>query len=424
MTRRRAPQRSNARVRTAVSLDAGADIERLRHARTVVALGLLAAMLIAPGLWFAHPFLTNLAPVPLLPALPALLDVILYGTLLVLLLPIALLRRPGVLIPFWCGLFAIKAATDLSLWQPYFYQYVVMLLVACQAGRGRQNDTPPAAALNILRLIMVVVYLWSGLNKLNHRFLTAGVAALPGLEETLAPISQWLPAGALDAAALFLPLVEIGVGCGLLLPSVRRAAAGVAMAMHLVLLLLLGPLGRNLNEIVWPWNLAMLGLVGLLFLPRTSASPRAILWNPTSRAYLFVFALFVVGPFLGLFGLWPESLSFKLYSHRFALGDIYVKEPLRAALPAAVRAQFQPVSVSFDTPSSRLGPYVAGVSVTDWSERELNAFLPSDMRVYMQVFERICGLELEPADALLLIVSPPDVWTGSAEQSIVLCPPR
>ena len=39
--------------------------------------------------------------------------------------------------------------------------------------------------------------------------------------------------------------------------------------VHLAALLFLGPLGHNYNWVVWPWNLAMIGLVWALFAAQT-----------------------------------------------------------------------------------------------------------------------------------------------------------
>jgi uncharacterized membrane protein len=45
----------------------------------------------------------------------------------------------------------------------------------------------------------------------------------------------------------------------------RWAAIGAVAVVHLTALLFLGPLGYNYDVVVWPWNLAMLGLVIVLF---------------------------------------------------------------------------------------------------------------------------------------------------------------
>jgi hypothetical protein len=199
-----------------------------------------------------------------------------------------------------------------------------------------------------------------------------------------------------------------------------------AIAMHVLILLAIGPLGKNHNPIVWPWNIAMAAFVALLFLTKGDVPARRILW---SRSAFHRAALVLLGfcPLLGLVGLWPSSLSFRLYTFRLHTADIYVSESLRDRLPPAAQAAFEALSVYFSLetpdggPAQKVGPFAAGVNVSDWSERELRAFLPPEPRAFERVFERVCALAREPTDALLLLVTPPDVFTGTTRQSVRVC---
>lgn len=392
------------------------DAVRLRWLTVTVACGILAALLTAPRLWFAHPFFGPLPPLSWLPAWPAWLDTPFYATLAVLMLPIALGRQTQRYAALWCALFAIRAAFDLTVWQPYFYQYAAMLFAFCLLPR-------PTDAINLDRLIMVSVYWWSGAHKLNYWFVSAGLNALPGLETLLTPLRPVVSLGLFEPIIVAIPLIEMAIGVGLLVGGRgRRLAVCAAIAMHSLVLLALGPLGRNQNPVVWPWNVAMIVLVLVLFAGDTAARDtyRAILWNPRARVHQFALIAFGLCPLLGAIGWWPAVLSFRLYSYRLPAADVYVTEALRTKLPAATQTLVEPVSVTFNT-GRKLGSYVGGLNISDWSERELGAFVPPEPRVFAAVFDKVCALATTPTDAVLLRMTAPAILDGKTQQSLATC---
>jgi hypothetical protein len=398
----------------------------LHRLRLAICLGLLAALLIAPKLWLDHPFFGSLPPFDGLPSIPPPLALGWYSALVLLLVPVGLVPRPHRFIVAWCALFALRAAIDLSVWQPYLYQYAVMLLSLALVAPGARSDRDDSAALNVNRLIVACVYFWSGLNKLNYRFLTAGLEAVPGLDALLLPLAHWVAPTSLTPLSMLMPFVETAMAAGLLFRPTRKAAAAAAIAMHVLILLAIGPLGKNHNPVVWPWNVAMIAFVVLLFLRGADAPPLRIVWG----RWIFhrvVLVLFAICPLLGMAGLWPASLSFRLYTFRLATADVYVTESLRDRMPPATRAEVEPVSVSFTLAPTgggapaKVGPFVGGLNISDWSERELHAFIPAEPRAFQRVFEKVCALAQRPADALLLQVTPPDVLTGATRQSVSTC---
>jgi uncharacterized membrane protein YphA (DoxX/SURF4 family) len=400
----------------------------VRRLRAVVALGLLAALLIAPRLWFHNRFFGPLPPLDGLPATPPVFDWLVYAALILLLPLVGLMRRPRRLILLWCALFAARAAVDVSVWQPYFYQYAAMLLSFALSGGVERSDQRADAVLNVNCLIVAAVYFWSGLNKLNYRFLSAGLEAVPGLDQLLSPLAPWIAPSTFAPLTVAMPFVEMAIAIGLLSGRrPRRVAATAAIAMHVLILLSIGPLGRNHNPVVWPWNAAMIVFVAVLFLRPDEVVAGRVLWGRGSTLHRVGLVLFVVGPLLGFFGLWPPSLSFRLYSFRFYAADIYMTEALRDRLPPDARAQVEPVSVFFSLvpagggPATKVGPYAGGLNISDWSERELHAFIPAQLRAYEQVFAKLCALADVSTDALLLVVTPPDLLTGATRQSILPC---
>ena len=126
---------------------------RLFWVKTVLACGLLCGFLLSPRLWLSsrnYP----LSPISaLLPKVPAPFDWLWFGALLLLLVRIALTRRPRGLILLFVCLAGLLSLWDQSRRQPWFSQYLFLLaaFVFCsappgQTGRsnraGRSSTTP------------------------------------------------------------------------------------------------------------------------------------------------------------------------------------------------------------------------------------------------------------------------------------------
>lgn len=374
-------------------------------AKIVVCLGLLASFLIAPRLFLRHPFLAPTPVLPGLPTLPAAADLIVLVALGVLLLPILVLRRPWKLVLVWCALFASRTIWDASTWQPYFYQYFFVLFLLAFAGQ-RVGDTEDTAAIDSSRLLLASMYFWSGLHKVNYDFLHAGVV------DIFPKLRPWLPAAALPWVGLVMASVEAGLGIGLLFPKSRRISMLGAIAMHAALLAEIGPWGQGYNRVVWPWNIAMILLLVVLF--HDHAGP-GLRWDLARRAWTaraIVVVFFILGPLSSFLGLWPAYLSFKLYSRNIHWGTIFVTRPVAEALPPRTRGALV---------SAVVGPYAGYLVVLPWSEHELGAFLPPEPTVFKEVTRRLCALAPGPRDVLLVIEDPPDLWTGTTRKTAVWC---
>jgi hypothetical protein len=251
-----------------------------------VILALLAGFALSPKLWLSSR-LYPLTPVwSFFRPLGAPGDSIVFFTLAALLVALMVAPRREI----WAAVFALlllMALQDQSRWQPWFYQYVLMLLALALAGSGRQE-----AALNTCCLIVAATYFWSGLAKLNPNFASDVFPSLfaPFLGPGPAPV-QWC----IHHLAFVAALVEWGAGIGLLTARFRTAALFCAGAMHVFVLSAIGPMGSRFNVVVWPWNLAMIAFLLILFFKRTKKpSFRDTIWG---RAFPFQrIALVVICP--------------------------------------------------------------------------------------------------------------------------------
>jgi len=289
---------------------------QVRWVRLVVTLGLLAGMGISWKLWFTGERLFPVLPFAGFPSIPVGLEMVLLGALLLCLLG-AFFKK----FSKWASISAvvillILAGGDQMRWQPWAYQYLLMLLPFVWLSSSSEE----ALLLKTQRLIVIAVYFWSGYHKLSPNF--EGV----WLETFAAPIVEKLDEGSLQEfvkdSYRLVPWMEMGLAVLLLIARIRWIAVALACLMHLGILIMIGPLVGDWNVVVWPWNLAMIFLVLILFLPRErGAAWRQAGWG--SRLTLVLVAgLACVMPGFSEKGKWDRSLSFHLYTgmeHRYSL---------------------------------------------------------------------------------------------------------
>jgi hypothetical protein len=255
------------------------------------------------------------------PILPEPWDRIFLGLLLASLVVALRFYKPAVTFFLVGALFL--ALGDQNRFQAWFYLYAVMLFLTLFEVR---------TALAGCRIAISVVYFWSGLQKFNQGFFDEVVPFF------LEPARRWLSPGWIALIRTLIAsagIVELLIGIGLWIRPLRRVAIAAAFLVHLTALLLLGPLGREWNLSVWPWNVTMPLLVLALFAPKRI--PPALPDLKTSTPALACVLLLAFLPTLGYFGIWDSSLSFCLYSGNTAKCDLSVTPELRERLPKAVR---------------------------------------------------------------------------------------
>lgn len=303
---------------------------RLIWLKTTLAIALASGFILSWRLWISsRPF--PLVPViTKLPAVPFPLDYIWFASILGLLVAICIKPQPRKVLTAFLALTGLLCLFDQMRWQPCFYQYFFMMAaLGFYAWKG-----PPVknnrAALNICALIVVSIYFWSGVQKLNASFINE---VWPSMLE---PLLRFVPGGLKGFprfTALIIPLLEILIAMGLLTRRFRNAAVIVAIASQAFILALLIPTGEN--TVVWPWNVAMGFLVLILFWQNNESTARQIL-IPKRAFHVVVLMLFVILPPLSLFGLWDSYLSSALYSGNNFRGVIYINRPVMDRLPPAL----------------------------------------------------------------------------------------
>ncbi len=353
-------------------------------------LGLLAGLALSQKLWLSSRLY------PLTPVFPFIrpynppADRVVFYAVIFLLALLCIAPKRHFLIAALALLFLL-AMQDQSRWQPWFYQYVLMLLVLAFAGDSREE-----ALLNTCCMIVAATYFWSGLAKFNPHFINE---LFPALLEPLAgkrlahdPIVH-----SLGVTAAF---IESATGAALLFPRVRVTALSCAIAMHLFIFISLGPLGHNFNGVVWPWNAAMIAFLFILFFRRTKPFGfREVVWGRNFLFQRIVFLLFGVMPALSFFGLWDQYLSSALYSGNRNSGVIYMTDAVYDRLPGELQ--------NYVTDE---GPNRNGLDINSWSYFELSVPSYPEIRIYRSVARKFCsyasdgaGIELRIEDKLTVI---------------------
>lgn len=201
---------------------------------------------------------------------------------------------------------------NVNRFQPWLFMHIITLSVVVYCRKY---------AMNMLRLFLVALYLWSGFNKFNLNFAWEVFPYFMkafGLNELF-----YLPPDEIGKYAMpiinhlawIVPVTEVLIGAGLIIPRLTKTALWLGVLLHLTVLFILGPFGLNWNEVVWSWNVEFIVLLFLLFGNRILVY-EPIQIRPTYR-YLtgkLYFLLVMIMPAAWYFGVWPNNFSYHLYS--------------------------------------------------------------------------------------------------------------
>jgi hypothetical protein len=357
-------------------------------------LAIAGSLLLSWKLWISSR-LFPLAPVSnSLPAIPYPVDYIWFLSLLALLAAISFVSRPRKLILVFLGLAVLLSLWDQTRWQPWFYQYLFMLAAVGLFAWKKPEAANNRAALDACRLIVVSTYLWSGVQKLNVTF----------VRETWPDMAGFLPSSWQSAVnqvpsflILVIPFMEILIGLGLLSRRFRNGAVMLAAATHVAILMLLVVSGENI--VVWPWNIAMVLFVWILFWQDKETTARRILVGKKAF-HTLVLILFGVLPSLSFVDLWDSYLSSALYSGNTYQAAIYMSPSVMARLPAAIHPHIW----------QRSKPFF--LDINRWGYGELHVPVYPEPRVYRHITKQICQYAETDSNIELRIKERPDPLTG------------
>jgi hypothetical protein len=205
---------------------------------------------------------------------------------------------------------------DVARWQPWEFQYLFIIFIFSY------SLYKPKVFYNAVAFMLATIYIFSGLHKLNGGFLYT-IWENMMLRSFAGVSSKQIVFLQLHYIGLILPVIEIIAGFALLLMKNKKWPSFVLIAMHLFNLVFLGPYGLNYNIIVWPWNVAMIAYLYLMFIYNRQQFLFSFMFAGRNRLVLIFFGLL---PILSFWGYWDSHFSSNLYSGKTKNLAICVEE--------------------------------------------------------------------------------------------------
>lgn len=356
-------------------------LNRLQWSFRIILLAIAGTLVLSSKVWVSE---RNFPLVPIIswvPSLPSPLDYILYC--IVIVLCIYLLVNPGhqkakhALIL----LFAFMMLPDQMRWQPYTVHYLLMLIGFYYFPLRTEG------LLNVFRLMLVTVLVWSGIQELNETYAESIFPAHVALH-----FAEKFPSrfeGYITGCGYLFALLQVGAGVGLLFDRVRNYAIGLATLIYLFLIYSADRLSFE-NEPSIPYYRAVsLALVYVLFY-KAEFSVKEILWSKRFRYHQLVFIFFSVLPVLSFAGLYDRTQSFANPAGKMLYARIFITEALAERLPEGMKRYVDRLP--------GMDPYI---DATYWSWKELKVSPYAEERVYKRLHEYICSFEDGECSAVL-----------------------
>ena len=204
--------------------------------------------------------------------------------------------------------YAFFCLLDVSRLTPYFVCYLSVFALFTHLKNNFWDLEKGLIAL------AVVVYFFSGLNKFNDHFADNILRLVWFYSLPLKP-SQNI--GYLVAAS------EMIFGLFLLFKKTRKIGCLALILMHAILLWKLSPFQQNWNPIVYPWNVAMVGILCFLFRSEVS-----FIKEKLSRPIKAIAIVLIALPTLSYFNMAPENLGYKLYTGNWYAPDFRIDDKI------------------------------------------------------------------------------------------------
>lgn len=262
----------------------------------------------------------------------------------------------------------LSCLLDQNRWHPIEYQ---CLLTAVFLFFYRDNAKQ---FLNYMAFLVCIVYINSGLHKLNGGFLfhvweNMILERLFGFEQHQVR-SLWV-----HYSGLLLGIFEVAAGIGLLFFRRKIIFSAILIGMHIFILILITPTGLNYNPIVWPWNIVMVFIIIVLFCTENHVS--ISLRNLVSGFNKIPFVFLGILPLFSMIGLYDNFLSFNLYSGSLKQLDICIGNKEAAA---TYKPYFTHRRTCCDTKEV--------INTNLWSLKEMNIVVYPEERVFHDIIEK------------------------------------
>lgn len=255
----------------------------------------------------------------------------------------------------------LSCSLDTVRWQPWEYMYLCILLIMII------NFHKPKNIILLVHLFLVSVYVFSGLHKLNRSFLSLAwmnMILIDFFGLSMDVILKYK----LFFVGLLIPIVELALAILLLISKSKRKISYVLMGIHVVILIVIGPFGLQHNSVVWFWNLAMIGMLLIIYVKPIDSVTNSFC---TSNFYWFV--LWFIMPVFSFFGHWYQYFSFNLYSGKGEQLYICFSEKKKELKPY------------FEPATNNICPGKPCVNLQNWALAEIKSAPLPETEIYRKI---------------------------------------
>jgi len=350
------------------------DVARAYWIKLVLCFALLIPLIITRNLWLGscvYPF----TPIfDFLPELPTFINYTLYLSIFIITALIFIKKEPKIYIYSLLGILAFSSLFNISRLQPYNYQFFFMFLALAGFNwlKNEKENSDQKRLLSVFAIILIGIWFWSGVHKLNYKFFTVGYPWLISVfPEYLKPL--------LGMLGLFSTVVEAGGAICLIFKKTRKLGIALLSIMHVFLLLVV--ILHNNNHSVISWNIAQILFLWLVFwksdLEINLFKLGSFKADSLKTQNLLYKSLFIILPLFSYVGLWNDTLSFKLYSWNYKEGEIIVlARKIPKNLPEEMTANIKRNIIPIQT----------------WSYQATNSSPFYSEKVYKSVFKKACKI--------------------------------
>lgn len=393
---------------------------RLQRWTAVSCLALIAATW---RLWIPQTVFPQVPAFAILCTAPAWLDWICLGCLIVGLSVLAA-GRSGTLNTSGCLLVLVSLLAffclDQHRFQPWAYQLWLFTAIWLCCGVNHR--------LNLMNWLLVSIYFYSALGKLDFEFLhTVGQQMLGAMANLVGQKLSGISASLKLALVAIFPVVELAIAVGLAGQTSRRVAGLFAIGLHLTLIVILGPLGLNHRLGVLIWNAQFVGLAYFLFVAKRISVPESEIserqlgpkiagWR---NGYLqtlcsALIAFVIVMPSTERFGIWDHWPSWALYAPHSSRVVVEVAAPSVRRLPAELVAL-----INRPTPEADAMPVWVSIPMDAWSLQSLATPIYPQSRFQLGVARQVASVVDSEFQVRVTVLGPAGRFTGRRQSTIL-----
>lgn len=307
--------------------------QRLQLIKLTVLVGLFASILLSYNLWGGSRWFPKTTFSENYSGVPAPYDYVHLGVLIILIFFSFSTQKK--LPTIFLIIFSVYLCfDDQNRLQPWFYNYILILFILLFYKHRVDEPNNYNTVFISLQILVALIYIFSGIQKMNSAFVPETFKWMISSFDSVLSTRQ------LNIATKFgyaVPYFELSMGILLLVKPLRFIILPLIIAMHILILIMLGPLGKDYNTVVWPWNIIMIILVLLLFANVEQERFFDISFLFKGVSFYIVITLMLIFPIFSLKNQYDSYLSSSLYSSNLNNCQLILSDKAYHKLPYYIR---------------------------------------------------------------------------------------